>query len=673
MPAAAYLALLPKSAVQWDVLVEIVIRMELRGDWTSEGSGDYSRDFSLYTHPATERLDLGLYKGLDFVYADTTALTSRASVAAVKAAAEGYFYDAAAGKLHIKITGGNSPDLTALVTAWGTIRLATSPIHFSDQPPYDAQLTGEQLPTLRQDRPDLLRGISTFPDGNLTIQNADGFWDYLAGPLFHWINNAVTFRLMGDGLLYGETETFGVMQIAKPPTPGTDTCVIQLRSRSNALARTFPQHTFADWDLAVFHDSDIGGHYMPNAWGYVYDAPLYSYIPNGGSFGFENRYLTVDPLQWSGGVGTVVVSALYAYPIGGGARQTVPTTDYLYPLANAEVWIDETNWPHASYDFTADFYTATNIADLTPIWHTCGAAAKAIISGSGAVTGAGVPAAEVDAASFAQADSDNPATIGVYAPGGPFTSVAVTAADLIDSPARPSITKSTFCQVYIGPTGLWKAQVWDPSFAAIDTLTKLTETDLFAFDPVPVVTEGLVPTVVVGYVQQQMRGTSTTTSATSTKASVALDSSEAERVETCLKDSLDAERHAARLQMVSSNPVQQYRIVTGPVLMNASVGDKVRLVRTRGPAAPTAFGEDDFDVVVEIESITKRLADMQVECIVGNMRGLGESIRRVAPDGTADWASASVTERRSYAYAHDDATERVDTADPKTYRWSLTW
>lgn len=639
MASAAFLALLAQPIVRWTLLAEIQVRQALHG-WTSEGSGAYSCPCDLYTHPTTLRADRGLYRGLDAVWELTTPLTVRASLAAVQASG-GYYHDGTT--LYVKTSGGVNPDTVAMVQAVGTVRVATAPVTFTDQPPYDAQLDGSRLPSLLAQRPDLLRGILAYPLGDLTVTNADGFWDYLADPTpatgWQWLNNTVQIRLGGEDLAYSDYELITTMQVAAFPAAGNLTVTFQLRSQANALNRVVTRYTVQDrYGSGVSPNSSAR---LPYWHGHVRQAPLVFVYDNGlrnkwdahfsGVFEQDGDVVAVEKAT---GTRTVLV--------GGG-------TDYLFTSGPSAAFdIDKTYDPDL-YDIYADL--------AKPDTATAGAIALAILRDCG------IPDAQIDLASFDALDADYPVRLGLWAgvrPGQDAVTGLVTGAELINLLERSGPLS------VVNDGYLWRAALWDPSFD-LATAALLTDADLRTCEPAteaPATSTGIK----VQYRHAIYDDTWSETSSSSTEAQAAQQDSHTETVATAIVDLADAAVLAARLALIDRLPKLRFDIETGPVLFTARIGDKVRVQRPRGPASVGTF-----DLVMEIESLTKDLAALSVRARIGNMLGLGESVKRVAPPGTPAWASASADERRQYAFVADPTTQMVDPTDRTTYRQAVVW
>ncbi len=640
MASAAYLEALASGSARWVVLARLTAREGLHG-WTSAGSGAYSLSWDPYTHPTALRADRGLYRELLGVTENGTALTARASLAAVQANPGSYYFDEAAQVLYVETAGSVHPDTVALLQAEFVVRVATETVAFAGQPPYDGQIDGQALPTVRMDRPELLRGILSFPSGDLTVANADGFWDYPAAAWI-WTNGEIAFLAGTASMAYADFEPVATMQIARDPAAGDLGATFQLRSRSNATNRAFPQTL-----ISVLHGGSAGqGRYAPMFWGRVFDVPCYYLFQSSGS---RNRWLMVDSLTVAGtsipihsleavdratGVRTVLTDGVDYFSLGGGA------SFYAVDVS--------TTYDPATYDIVG--------ALEAPVLSTCGAVARDIL------LLCGVPAAEIDTAAFDQADLDNPAPISLYVAGGDIdASGLVTGAELLNR-----LERSCLLSVFQGAGGLWTCRVWDPSFDWAG-LSVYTDADLFAVAPEAQVTRQPVAAVSVRYAHEQYRDRWSEVTRSTTEASARLDGTETEVVETCLAQVTDATRLAQRLQLVASSVPIEIAIEAGASLLAANPGDKIRLQRPRG-----ASRTGTVDQPMEIDAITKRLSDMGATVRLSNQRGLGALVKVAAPAGTAAWASATADERMQYAYA-TDGNGFVVTGDGTTYRQAVGW
>lgn len=641
MASAAYLALLEQPSVLWVVLAELTARELLKG-WASAGSGAYDRAWDPYTHPTTLRADRGLYRELVGVWENGTPLTVRASVAAVQANPGSYYFDGST--LTVQTSGSVDPDTLASVQAVFTVRLATEPMAFADLPPYDAQVDGARLPSVRMDQPELLRGTTSFPSGDLTVTNADGFWDY---PVAAWIwTNAVVACLAGDpSMAYADYEPVLTMQVARTPTAGDVDCVWQLRSRMNATNRAFPSHVVGDFGSWLPYGSTAvdASASLPAAWGYIVDAPLVFV----GFTGPRNRWAAVDPF-------VSVVSAwhsLAAIERATGARTALTNiltggSDYIDLGGAGDVIEIITTWDPADYDI---------VATVTCGPTTAGAVAQAVL------VACGVPLAEIATATFDQVDLDMPETVGIWVgvrPGADRLTSLRTGTEMLNDLERGLLS------VFIGADGLWTARAWDPSFDWAG-LSVLTDADLYRLSPVTGVTSHPVAAVAVRYGRRIYDDLWSSVSRSSDEAAARLDAEETETVDTVLAFASEAAQLASRLLLVGQQSPLELDAELGSRLMTAVPGDQVRLQRARGASLTGTV-----DVPMEIIAITKSLAGMATRVRLSNQRGVGPLAKVAAADSVAAWASASADEMMQYAFACDDQGF-VDASDPATFRQAV--
>jgi hypothetical protein len=653
-PTLTYDEWIDEPSAQRVILADVQAAQPLRG-WTFDSAtAVYRLAYDPFSHPTTVRTDRGLYRGLDAVWENGVALTVRASLALVQANASSYFFDEPNQTLYVRTSGSVNPDTVASILAIFHVCVATEPVHFAGQRPYDAQLSADDLPSLLTEQADPLLGVNVYPSGSLSLANADGFWDTLTAQSFSgttgWLfeNFTVTFRIGGDALAFSDYQALPPMQIARPPAASVDTCVFQLRSLSNALGTAFPQHTWDQWDPTSAQAQNIQGQYMPMLFGYGFDLPM-TYQNSGGSFGFENTYLSVDPILLA--TKGMIITVVYARPMGGGARQVVPTTDYNPSPFSSRVDIDETNWPHADWTFSCDGYTADSFSTFLPVWTTAGAMLTEILALSG------IPAAQINTSALTALDTSRPQRLGIYVPGGADVSSFTSAQDLINL-----IERSLRISIQASQSFTYDVSVWDPSFDLADT-TVLDETEILSLSVDDQVSEPRASSVTVRYAHNITQDNWLTATSSSTEAAVTLGTANSLTIDTCLVDAHDAAVAADRALITARLPTLKLDITTGPRLFTAIAWQKFRVSMSRGPSTSAAF-----DQVLEVLTLNKRLADFTVDATLGNMRGLGESARVVGPAGGAAWASASADARRQYAFVTSSPLKRADPSDPASFR-----
>jgi hypothetical protein len=638
----AYDALLASDAPAFVVLADVQF-MEPLTVWTAAGGGltnTYYVSFS--TQIATTIVPGGIYRRLDEVRQNATSLTARASSALVDANLGSYFHDTATNRLYVSTTSGAHPETWALVGAWCTLFFSTRAVSFSDQPLYLPILTGA-VPTFQQELPDLLFGITVVSDtGTLGLLNGDGLFEYLA-PRYVWRNKLVTFRLGGVGLAFSDFATVGSLRI-NGLAVGDDEATLMLESIGTVLNRSIPTRTWGD-GVTAMAVNDVGegilGESQPWLFGYAKDCalPLTSKLSNG-------KYQTMDLQAASGGV---TVHAVYAIDRVTRARTQLVHVDHyiLSGSGNLVVEIVSDIYHYDSYEIWADlqggFTTAT----------TCATVIKDLL------LQLGVPVAQIDTSSFANADAD---ATHAHTLGGYLTE-PITAADVVRR-----LEQSAMVQTRIDPTGKWAARILDPSFAA----WTVTDTDVLSWEPETDLT-AVMNEVRVQYDVRHATGSLSEASASDDRVRYGSETFDSHTVETYLSDEWAATAEAQHLRFFTSHPGTRIRFEErGLTLMAAQVGDWVAVTRARAPVARTGAYEGQLLLLVALE---KSLGPdvPSVRGVLWDLGGHADQIARcegAAVDRT--WAASTAAQRAYYGYTAD-ANGYVDPADPVTRDGKVSW
>jgi hypothetical protein len=161
----AYDALIASDTPDCVVLVEVQ-PMEPLGGWTSAAGLGLANTYycAFLSQIQTTIVPGGLYRRLDSVRQNATALTLRASAALVDANLGSYFLDTATNRLYVSTTSSASPETFALLGAWFTLFFSTTTVSLSGTPLYAPMITGA-LPTLTSEMPDTLFGTRSLIPG----------------------------------------------------------------------------------------------------------------------------------------------------------------------------------------------------------------------------------------------------------------------------------------------------------------------------------------------------------------------------------------------------------------------------------------------------------------------------------------------------------------------------
>lgn len=633
MASAAYLAAVQNPNTAWFTLAEIQIRQALIG-WTSDTLGAYYIAHDLYTHPTSIRADRGLYRGVDSVWEGLEPLTAQSSVANVRSNSGSFFYDATSGRIYVRTSGAVNPDTLAIIQSVGTLRFASTPVSFSDQPPYHSDVAANKFPTVRIDQSsDPLLGVSIYGSGDLTLQNADAFWDY-ASVAYLWANNTVQFKVGADVFAYSDCEPMPPMQVVQPPTAGTTSAIFQLRALSNILDTAFPMHTVDDY-FGLHPFWSIKGTYMPMWWGTVLDRPLLDLseiLGLGAGIAGKNRFLAIDPFMVLPlDLSRIEVIQVRAYDKATGAM-TVVTDAHYAELGQLDV---DPAFDPTTYELRADMRRLSDVFS--------GNARELYQFGTiipDMFTWAGAPSTTVDAAGFAATVTDAPQTLGVYVSGGSdFTSIAQTLGDIINKCER-----SVLGSVHTSSGFTFTATIWTPFFVLSD-LTVLDDVNITGFEPDGSRQEQVASAIRLRYAENGGTGAWSTVTSSSDAAAGQQGLATTLDVDTLLVEDTDAANQAARLRKIAQTATQRTMVSTRADLLNATPWQKFRVTRPRGPSLTGTV-----DTVLELLAATKNMSAPSVTATLGNQRGLGIGFK-LASHGLSSYGSETPEHHFQYAFA----------------------
>lgn len=612
---ASYDALLASPAPAFVVLAEVQ-PMEVLGSWTAAGGGFTNTYYCAFsTQIATTIVAGGLYRRLDAVRQNATALTSRASIALVDANLGSYFHDTATNRLYVSTTSGATPDNFALVGAWFTLFFATSSIDFSDQPLYVPLITGD-LPTLVSEMPDQLFGASISETGVLTLLNGDGLFDRLSQQ-YVWRNKKATIKLGGVGLAYSDFATVSTLRI-NSMTVSDEVATLQLEAMGTILNRSLPTRTWGD----TFSIDDVGegvlGQVQPWILGVARDCPLAltSKTSNGSYTVCDTGVTAVNP----------TVDAVYAIHRTTRAKtQLVMTTDYTQSVYT--ITIVNATYHYNTYEIWADLTWSEGSA-------TCGVILERLLSYLGEAI------ANVDTAAFAVSVlAVNSKVLGVY------THTSTPAADV----AR-IFEQSEWVQLYVGADGRWTIRSMAPDIPA--TYLSLTDADFVSWE----VEHALQTVLSEARIQYDYRAGSNSAAESTSSSDLTKYGSEttdSHRLFTYIVQGADAAVLAEHLRFFRSRPAALIRFEErGLTLMQAQVGDVVSVTRSRAPVARTGAYHGHFLRLVRLE---KSLGPVPV--VRGLLNDLDGQVDRIArclgADVDLNWSAATNEQRARYGFCGD--------------------
>lgn len=645
------------TAAQWleldatsrQVLVTVANIRETLTSWTRVGvTTAYSCTWASQTHPGDAK---SAYRAISGVMINSSALTQRASLAAVQANASSWFWDDATSTLYVSSASGASPATFSWAGAVFSLFFSSAPI--ADTVLYEPRVVGA-LPTLQSEEFDLTLGASSSSSGTLSLTNADGFFDDTAWR-YAWHNASVSIRVGGSDMAIGDYISAGQLQIVGSPAPADDVCVFQLRAFDNQPRdRAFPLHTYLDAAdaslITLSKTNDLRGQFMPMFWGTVLDIPTVFIKTQTVVIGMTSTtfgyYVFIDLLQDA----AAVITAVRAVNRSTGAVTSVDSA--YWSVDSGQARINLTTFPRETYDFRVDATRASGQPQ------TCAGVAADIL----ALTG--VPAASISDAAFDAIDAAWPAVIGLYVAGGAAPSVFVSAGTLLRR-----IEQSSLGRIYVSDSGLWTMDLYDPSIPL--SAPEIREELVTRFEPSSTVQEAMALSVRVQYANKIITGAWSTVSSSEATNGHAYQTTEVLNHSTLLTEEHYATLLAGRLAWVNSLPTNRVVIDGPPVCFTLKPRDKVRVIRHRAPGPTGSW--TGAGAGMEVEAVTKRPSDCRAEVTVGNMRGIGGAVKIAAPNGTPNWASASALERLLYGFGLDNTTQRADVADASTFRQFRAW
>jgi hypothetical protein len=624
----AYDALLASSTPDFIVLAEVQ-PMEILATWTAAGGGLTNTYYCAFaSQVATTVVNGGLYRRLDFVRQNATALTSRASSALVDANLGSYFQDTTTNRLYVSTTTGASPDTFALLGAWFTVFFSTDRVSITAQPLYAPIITGS-LPTITAEKPDLVYGATITGRGELVLMNGDGLFDRLVQQ-WVWRNKKVTFKLGGGSLAYADFATVGTMRINSLQVDD-EACRLRVEEPTSILNRSIPTKTFGDSGAGV----SLGGEgVLSLCQPWIFGTPKDCRLPLTNTA--TETYSVADPFFLPAIV--VVFDAVYAVHRTTRVRTTLANTDY--STGTTFIIITNVTYTNTTYEIWADLHLLTGAT-------TAGGIILSLLRNLGEDT------ANIDTTALTALDAAAAASLGFY------LSTATQAADVLRR-----IEQSVNAQVYVDETGKWTARLYDASSPADWTLS---DNDFAAWTPEEDL-QSVLNEVRVQYDGRHASGNYLEASSSDDRVLYGSETSDSHRVATYLRDADPASALANHLRFLKGTPANRVAFtMTGLTLMQAKIGDMVAVTRDRGPVARTGRLDGQLFEIVKLE---KALAGAdgapQVSGVLEDLGGQTDRIfRLIASASTLTWSTATAAEKAIYGFL-SDTNGYLDATDPLT-------
>jgi len=396
----------------------------------------------------------GVYAKVTSVIENATVLTARTSLAQVNSNAGSWYHDEAAGLLYIRTTGGGDPDTYTLIAVERELTLSTTGVVLDDTD--GSPTTGRyyfpwlvsDLSSILIEAEDVLHGRKLFPEGDLTIASVNGFLHALVAvdSGYTWENTRIRFAVggsyAGGALLQSQYGAIGTITIYR--VEATDDAAV-----------TFKVRPLSAGPLAVqAQPTPIFASAYPN----LGDGVSGTRKPIG-----YGRGIIRPPLVDTSGYGTYLladaafqtltaVHRVEAVPKSGGARAgLIEGVHWVVNLTTCTLTLLSPDATAATHDL--DVELTGKPGGVRGYLSTFGEIALDLLQSI-----AGVPASDIDTASFDAATDAHPAELSVWLLGGRSLSSVLATSE----PGRPSLERSVHGTVSVSRAGLWTATVWTP-------------------------------------------------------------------------------------------------------------------------------------------------------------------------------------------------------------------
>jgi hypothetical protein len=637
---AAYDALLASATPDFVVLAEVQPMEPLAG-WTAAGGGLTNTYYcSFLSQIATTVVAGGLYRRLDSVRQNATALTLRASAALVDANLGSYFLDTATNRLYVSTNSGASPDTVALLGAWFTLFFSSTSVALSGQPLY-APMIAAALPTLTDELGDILLDATRTASGELGLHNTDGVFDRLSKQ-YVWRNKTVTFKLGGGALAYSDFTTIETLRI-NAITVDDERCVLQLEDLGTILNQTLPLRTWGDGTVTssipvTSPAAGINGLAQPIVFGYVENCPLayggltatgkdawYAFDANISGYG-SCQYVSVGAVNRSTREGFTLQNAVH------------------YTTSGAVVTIIDPTYGYADYDIIANLQQLGTLA--SPTFGTMALAILRICGESDT---------NIDLTAFAAADVAAPEFLSMYV-GTPIAAV-----DLMRSLERSIAPYGG--QVYRGSDGRWTCRVLTADLPT--SVVELTDADFVTWEPQADL-RATLNEVRVRYAYKPLVDEWLEVSSSDDTVFYGAETSDAHRVDTWLGSPSGASALAGHLRFLAGVPRMVIQAEQRGLSMIASrAGDLVSVTRTRAPVARTGAYETQLLRIAKIEKALG--AEVPTVTVwLDDLGGQADRIARYTDSTPIAWSTATNVQKARYGF-YADANGYIDATDPLTH------
>ena len=641
------------------VLCEMTPSLVLGGFTAVGGAAPNTYQISLPRAILQSSFQGGIYRRCVGVRENNTDLTERASLAQVDANASSWYWDESAELLYVRTSSGADPDTFTAYQAFVTFYFSDTGITLNrtDGNPstgvyHQPWLIGG-APKLTSEVEDLLFGVKLSQTGDVAFSNAHGFWNTLIARNsdYVWKNKKARFYLGGEyngqSLLRSEYQPLVTMLIEDVSADELE-CRFTLKPLAKRLERQVPVTPFFTSTYPNLGDGVEG----TKKWIGYGRATIRPDLTD--TTVSQGKWTIADAAYQT----LFAVHAAYAVHKTTGARTTLTVTvDYTVDLAACTLTVVNATYNFANYYIEVDVTGKPDGAGS--YYKTFGTIVKDLLQ-----TFAGEIAADLDTASFTQADIDAPQELSVWLKN-PRSLASILATDEL---GQPSLERSVMGTVQQTLEGKWTVSIFDPGYDSA-TVTRLRREDFAKFLPEPKL-ESVFSTTNVYYDKDHSTGNWPVAQATDARVQYLSETQDFVDIYTFLRSSSDALTLAQRFQFIAGGVSLEVEFEErGAKLAAHRAGQKVLVTYGPAPDATGVFTEKAFELV----RLDKNFSPVvTIAGRLGDLRGIAGMLGHWVDSAAPDWSAANASERANSGF-WSDASGFVDPADGSTRDIRVWW
>ncbi len=538
------------------------------------------------------------------LYEDGEELTVKTSIADVESNSGSWYWDGS--KVYVHTTGSDAPS-GYLIHITSEYRFSAAQVGLDEWNGvrWFPRIARGKAPILKDSIPDIFSSTVFGQQISFTLLNSDGFFDNISRA-YYWENSKVTVRWGLENLSWSDFQ-IGFIGFLQNPGWGKDEVSFSAIDQRRLFADEFiPNEEFSQEDYSDLSDEDEGES-IPAYFGPWAKVPCTLIDETASTWKYKicgHRIESIEEVQ-----------------IGGAATSI---SNYSTDLANGE------------FTLTVDPGSDVVTASIKGFHNSTKYVETGIEQALEVVKMSTLPGSLIDDTSFSNAAAENPAKTR-YA----FTSKVNIAT------ALGQIVQDTFLILDFNSSGQLQAETWNPQVPE-DAPILREDRDFISEPNVSSRTSEIFQKIVVLY------DADTDTEAKrivneSQEAEILLQRTRTKEINTGLISSADAAEASGRYLFYAGSRNQRLSCQVGPRGMQFSLGQKVKVVYSRGSDLSGELDEKTFEII----DIQKDLNDFLVTLTLEDMKGLGSDIAFWAPDTAVDWSSSSEPERDGQGYWGD--------------------